>query len=593
MLISQSFSSEARAIMSPSLSSFLQTYPFKRKDCLEHVCETLKMSKNGTCDTLTARIIAYVDDNTETDAKVRDIAQRFKIGKSKTQDNSRHSIPPVASTPSQPLSQLLFPDTQSQPTPIKDITKEIDELDDMANELTLNCNTGEEKNESSLDENDADENISSGPYVQEKSEISFKKQMEFLIAESVKVIASKDHQIETLEKNIATLEKNLANVIEFSGKIIEKHDSDLKRMTEEGHLSQNKMAEFISEVVTERAERSRRESELAAKNDQLVTTITQLDNTIATISTELKNVNHKLTSLQNARTVPAAINVAQNVQDKLEKIATNSSKETNPFAVGQKNPTQTTPTPSTATSRSTSETISVKSSDKNAVQNDEVILVIADSNGKFLKPNLLHDKKKVIIETKYTWEETQCSIPLLDHPEKVTDIVMLTGINDVKNSHSNIPDVLKTADVTCRKYQESFPNSIIHLGSIAPADSKCMSYNMHLQELAAERGAPFISTDGMFNTSGNVKPDILHGIHYTRRGVCTIAKAVKKSLYNRPPRLPKPSISSTIPRGSPAVTPNQVSTMCQPSANQVSSTPNHALILETFCNIAKACLQNH
>ena len=562
--------------MSPSLSSFLQTYPFKRKDCLEHVCETLKMSKNGTCDTLTARIIAYVDDNTETDAKVRDIAQRFKIGKNKTQDNSRHSIPPVASTPSQPLSQLLFSDTQSQPIPIKDITKEIDELEDMANELTLNCNTNEGRNESSFDVDDAQapilqQNISSGPYdEEEKSEISFKKQMEFLIAESVKVIASKDHQIETLEKN-------LANVIEFSGKIIEKHDSDLRKMTEQDQISQNKMAELISEVEAERAERSRLESELAEKNDHLATTITQLNNTIATISTELSNVNRKLTSLQDVRTAPAATKVVQSVQERLEKIATNSSKETS-----VKNPTQTTPTPSTATSPPTSETISVKSSDKNAVQNDEVILVIADSNGKFLKPNLLHDKKNVIIETKFTWEEAQCSIPKLDHPGNVKDIVMLTGLNDVKNSHSNIPDVLKTADETCRKYQECFPNSIIHLGSIAPVDGKCMSYNMHLQELAAERGAPFISTDGMFNASGNVKPDILNGIHYTRRGVCTIAKAVKKSLYNRPPRLPEPSTSPAIPRVFPAKTPIQV-----------SPTPNHALILETFCNIAKACLQHH
>ena len=571
MLISQSSSSEARAKMSPSLSSFLQTYPYKRKDCLEHVCETLKMSKNGTCDTLTARIIAYVDDNMETDIKVRDIAQQFKINKNKTHDNSRHT-----STPSQPVSQLLFSDTQSQPTPIRDITKEIDELEDMANELTLNGNTDGDKNESSFDDDNAQ-----GPTIQQKtlsspddadselSEISFKKQMKFLIAESVKIIASKDHQIETLEKN-------LAKVMEYSGNIIEKHDADLKKMieviekhdaelkkvTEEKQQTQNMMSELITEVKAERSERSRLENMLVEKNNQLATTITQLNDAKAT------NVHH----------APTASYVAQNVQDRLQKIATSSNNTPNETV--QKGPT---PPPTTTTPPLLSGTQTEKPGDQN--KTDEVIIVVADSNGKHLKPNLLHDKKKVIIETRFTWEDAHCSIPKPDHPEKVKDIVMLIGVNNIKNAHEQIPDVVKKADVTCRKYQESFPNATIHLGSIAPVDSKCMAYNLNLQELATERGAPFISTEGMFDRSGNVKPDTLHGIHYTRRGVCTIAKAIKRSLYNCPPRLTMPASLPAITKRVPAEFTNQTSS--------TSPVPNHALILETFCNIAKACLQQH
>ena len=570
MLISQSSSSEARAKMSPSLSSFLQTYPYKRKDCLEHVCETLKMSKNGTCDTLTARIIAYVDDNTETDIKVRDIAQQFKINKNKTQDNNRHM-----STPTQPVSQLLF-NTQSQPTPMRDITEDIDELEDMANELTLNGNTDEEKSESSFDDDNAQppkirENILSGPDDAdgEKSETFLKKQMEFLIGESVKIIASKDHQIETLEKN-------LAKVMEFNGNIVEKHDADLKRMiemiekhdadlrkmTEENQLTQNMVAELITEVKAERAERSRLESKLVEKNKQLATTITQLNDAKST----------------NVHPVPTASHVAQNVQDRLQKIATSSNNTPNESV--QKGPT---PSSTTTTPPLLSGTQTEKPGDQN--KTDEVIIVVADSNGKHLKPNLLHDKKKVIIETRFTWEDAHGTLPKIDYPEKVKDIVMLIGVNNIKNAHEQIPDVVKKADVTCRKYQESFPNATIHLGSIAPVDSKCMAYNLNLQELATERGAPFISTEGMFDRSGNVKPDTLHGIHYTRRGVCTIAKAIKRSLYNCPPRLTMPASLPAITKRVPAEFTNQTSS--------TSPVPNHALILETFCNIAKACLQQH
>ena len=46
--------------MAISLNSFLQTHPYKRKDYLEHICGFLKISRNGTAETLRARIVVVV-----------------------------------------------------------------------------------------------------------------------------------------------------------------------------------------------------------------------------------------------------------------------------------------------------------------------------------------------------------------------------------------------------------------------------------------------------------------------------------------------------------------------------------------------------
>ena len=214
---------------------------------------------------------------------------------------------------------------------------------------------------------------------------------------------------------------------------------------------------------------------------------------------------------------------------------------------------------------------------------EEVIIVVTDSNGKHLNPELLHDTKKVVLERRATWEMARDYMPKPLYPASVTDVVLITGINNVMNENQHISDILQTADATARMYQNAFPNATIHLGSIAPANEKCLNYNFHLQDLATRRKAPFITIEEMYDRgNGQLKSNVLNGIHYTKVGIRPLAKQMKRSLYRQrtapvldpPNHQGYPQMAHRLGRAHQVAHPSQ----------------NAAMILETFFNFAKACL---
>ena len=162
----------------------------------------------------------------------------------------------------------------------------------------------------------------------------------------------------------------------------------------------------------------------------------------------------------------------------------------------------------------------------------DIVLIIGDSNTDKLVPSMLHGAKHVVIEKRFRLDDAMKRIPKVQGSHRVTDVVMLTGINDVKLSNASIQaNILKT-DETCREYSSKFPRAKIHIGSIAPSNGKHSEYNTQLKRLANERNAPFIAIDQMYDRkSGYLKHDMVKGIHYTDAGVKILAKQIKRSLY--------------------------------------------------------------
>ena len=159
-----------------SLNSFLQTHPHKRKDCIEHICMFLGLSKNGTVESMRARIVDYVDRRYKSDSeedetarqvieqkrlelenKIKDEAQKYKQSQN---EKMRHNLPlspivikdtqsqgtPMAKEPpSQPKSQMLFNDTQGisvhestlAGSENDTIEERIDKLDELYHGLTI------------------------------------------------------------------------------------------------------------------------------------------------------------------------------------------------------------------------------------------------------------------------------------------------------------------------------------------------------------------------------------------------------------------------------------------------------------------------
>ena len=189
--------------------------------------------------------------------------------------------------------------------------------------------------------------------------------------------------------------------------------------------------------------------------------------------------------------------------------------------------------------QSNSSNSSRNSNNDHVLKNDDgkdIILLIGDSNTNLLVPNMLHGAKHVVIEKRFRLDDAKCNIPKVQRPHRVSDVVMLTGINDVKHPNASIQENILKTDATCQAYSSAFPRARIHIGSIAPSNRKHSEFNAQLKGLAMQRNAPFIAIDQMYDMNGCLRPKMVNGIHYTDAGVKILAKQIKRSLYgsNRP-----------------------------------------------------------
>ena len=208
-------------------------------------------------------------------------------------------------------------------------------------------------------------------------------------------------------------------------------------------------------------------------------------------------------------------------------------------------------------------------------------LVIADSNGDELIPDLLHDDKNVVIETRFTIESAVGDIPRCE--AEVTDVVMMVGLNNIKQSNATISDTLEKYDEMCRIYQSRFPKALIHIGSVAPVNEKYIRFNTELENLAQNRNAAFVSTQPMLEETSfglRPKPDVIKNknIHYTRKGVKLIANEIKRSLYGH-----------CLPRST--ARPHSASNNNQNTRNLVQNNPSsNVQELRQILSRAMACL---
>ena len=170
--------------------------------------------------------------------------------------------------------------------------------------------------------------------------------------------------------------------------------------------------------------------------------------------------------------------------------------------------------------------------DQQKVRSRTQRVIVADSNGQHLIPDLLHDEKNVVLETRYTIEDAMGNIPKCE--AEVTDIVMMVGLNNIRKPSATINQTIEKYDNACKMYQARFPTAKIHVGSVAPASEKCLRFNAELQKLARSRNAPFVSAQPLLEETNfglQPKANTMRGIHYTPRGVKLIANEIKRSLY--------------------------------------------------------------
>ena len=476
----------------------------------------------------------------------------------------------------------------------------------------------------------------------------FEKRMQILLDRAIVTVASKDSQIEMLECQLNKVVDVTGRMIEktdsYMGRILSNSEMtnqmvlNLKNEMQMQSTKVTQLEETISarEKALEQAQKQTRSSEhevqmqsakiaqleeaVQARDRELEQAREQIKQFEQSFSDQLKGTTEQLNEVLRKMDEHEQKLSGQSINSRLLNIASSSappvpstspsttvplplpSKTSVPqVALSSSSPSSSSSLASKSTAqKSQAESMSATSSSppvtngakptagrtREVPDNDrleEVIIVVTDSNGKHLNPELLHDTKKVVVERRATWEMARDHMPKPPYPASVTDVVLVTGINNVMNENQQISDILQIADATARMYQNAFPNATIHLGSIAPANERCLNYNFNLQDLAAHRKAPFITIEDMYDRgNGQLKPNVLNGIHFTKVGIRPLAKQIKRSLYRK----------RTVPMLDP---PNhqafpQMQQRPARAYHAAHPSQNAAMILETFFNIAKACL---
>ena len=158
--------------MPMSLNSLLTTYPYKRKDCLYHICAHLELPRGGIVETMRNRIVDFVDrqtvnkeGDTEEMRKQNLEKRRELVGRITTvaheynekRKSGSGALPlspivtigppalakspkPSATTANQPASQPLFSDSQTiaahEGEEQDSIAQQMDELEQLYNDIT-------------------------------------------------------------------------------------------------------------------------------------------------------------------------------------------------------------------------------------------------------------------------------------------------------------------------------------------------------------------------------------------------------------------------------------------------------------------------
>ena len=557
--------------MPPSIKSLLTTHPFKLKPSLEHICTKLNIPTDGTVPLLQKRILTHVKENQNSEEKVRKISMEYKIKHPKSPSHRRtrpapmthppsplvrvtNQTPSNSSTPtgpqassqatsvkqifSQPFTQLdLFAESQKSDRrlSIAEVTKEIDEFSEILQlEGIADKLISDDKDENANSDDDDDDDDDDGDDGDDDSEI---EDNVFHATENARFPnvqptfthiedsfwyenGLKENAFALMDKRIQSLQEHFDKSF---GSLTLKHEEEIKRIEEKLNQANDCMKSLKVDHQN--------------KEKRLQKQISELSNQVKTFQSQ------QLCPLPNPAisTAPLEIEIISSPEIKISHTEAISTQVINDELESDAIPTKATPDNEVVSSpaneaiasqdpsRQSDETPSNENQTNNQsnLPNPQEtqcaktdIIIIADSNGKYLDPKLNHDHKNIIIEKRYFLNKAKNEIPVHNDPKNVSDVVMLTGINDLK--YEDIPVVLSKLDQTCQRYQSAFPNAKIHIGGVAPANPKCIQYNFHLENLADDRKVPYIPNDELIDTSNGVAITGMlepQDIHYTKKGL--------------------------------------------------------------------------
>ena len=127
------------------------------------------------------------------------------------------------------------------------------------------------------------------------------------------------------------------------------------------------------------------------------------------------------------------------------------------------------------------------------------ILIVTDSNGQMLKPELLKpapDAQVNFAHNKYTVTDALNAVetvPYYGNPETVTDIIFQVGLNDTRQGVSSDKICNQTFEMQMA-YSKKFTKARQHIVALPPLDDAQIEINNQLQKLCNHTKSNFVST---------------------------------------------------------------------------------------------------
>ena len=587
--------SKSKVIMPESLNTFLLTAKYKKIACLRHICDTLELETEGTADVMRKRILTHVDGKEEKDSVVRKIAIDFNneemTNHPRMEDGLKAKTRSDSKSTDETINLFSQEDRESMGNSYRSsVTENEVESDDDESEtgtLTKGCddniqNSGQSPanllsskvktwiNSSCLVDNEKDCETKSTDLeacddffneieksfrdltvhdgtnekehahvieVNVEKEDTYVKNVEgettpspccsfgFIVSKSKEFIASKDAQIDTMEQHLRIKETQLSRMEDMHRALVKKMD-DL--ITIHGKTVDTILIN-VNELKSQNQDQVKEIDSLKQKLSENISKMNQMNELLASKASEQENQSKWNDNCQN---------LMLKMAEKIEKNTTLNRSDVNihhrPQSHGRsrvdsyRHPQ--------LHGRSGVDSYPHPQSDAPDVEKKEEIMIITDSNGKHLNPRLLHHEKKVTVEQRFTLDATVSKIPSRDDPDLVTDIVFMTGLNDSRKTENSVEDVVKKQKEVCNKYCHRFKKARFHLANVAPIDFKQKNLNHQLKNYSRSAGISFIENNGIFDrVSGDVRPGMLDGIHYTPVATKILAKELKRSLYSNEP----------------------------------------------------------
>ena len=330
----------------------------------------------------------------------------------------------------------------------------------------------------------------------------------YMVNKSVEIIAAKDAQIEELESQLKARNENIEKM--------EKMNTSLVLKLQEITTNQEKKTDMILKLIqTIKEQGERQESEIASVKDE-IKNINKGVNVSRPV--EVRTPSQEKWNVECSKILLIVADKLQKTEDQIKNLGKTASiqPKLNPEPV-QLNDQGLTPS---------------QGEQSEAKRKRSEVIIVGDSNAQKLKPELLHDSKKVYIVKRYTLDEAKEKIPKWKEPEKVTDVIFLTGLNNSLNSLESVDNILTKQKEVCQVYRNTFGKAKLHIGAVAPFTIKEKNLNKRLHDYCQKADISFINNKGIFDRdSGAVRSGMLNGYHYTETATKILAKEIKHNLY--------------------------------------------------------------